>query len=93
MRAARECREELERLLGQAIRYLERADLHGANEALKRANAVAATLDDNALPPELKTTTSSKTKGVAADDGATSGGGRKALGDLEPSVRHSSDAP
>ena len=93
MRAARECHAELERLIGQTIRYLERADLHGANEALKRANAVAATLDDNVLPPELKTTTSSKTKGVAADDGATSGGGRKALGDLEPSVRHSSDAP
>jgi hypothetical protein len=82
MRAARECREELEWLIGQAIRHLESADLRGANEALKRANAAAATLDDNALPPTLETTNSSRTKGVAANDGATPDGGRKALGNL-----------
>ena len=44
---------ELDRLLKQAIRCLEGTDLRGANEALKRAGAEAASLRDDTGSPEL----------------------------------------
>lgn len=44
VRIGREGRAELDRLLEEAIQHLESMDLHGANEALKKAAIEAASL-------------------------------------------------
>ena len=70
----REGYAELSRLLEQAIRCLESTDLHSANEALKRAGAEAASLRNDAGPPELAGSGTPEAQNAFADAGPVLGG-------------------
>jgi hypothetical protein len=70
----REGYAELDRLLKQAIRCLEGTDLRGANEALKRAGAEAASLRDDAGSPELAGSSTPEAQNTFADAGPVLGG-------------------
>jgi hypothetical protein len=70
----REAYAELNRLLKQAIRCLESTDLHGANKALKRAGAAAASLRDDTGSPELAGTSTPEAQNAFADADPVLGG-------------------
>ena len=65
---------ELDRLLKQAIRCLEGTDLRGANEALKRAGAEAASLRDDTGSPELAGSSTPEAQNAFADADPVLGG-------------------
>ena len=70
----REGYAELDRLLKQAMRCLEGTDLHGANEALKRAGAEAASLRNDAGSPDLAGSSTPEAQNAFADAGPVLGG-------------------
>ena len=91
--------EELGRLLEQAIRCLESTDLHGANDALKRAGAEAASLRGDSGSPELAGSSTPEAQNAFADaDPVLGGRGNAASGSTGTSagsgvpMRHPGDS-
>ena len=70
----REGYAELDRLLKQAIRCLESTDLRGANEALKRVGAKAASLRNDTGSPELAGSSTPEAQNAFADADPVPGG-------------------